>query len=707
MVPGRHPFDELDAARRGVPEDADLVLVIDQFEELFSMTDPDDRRAFLRALVDMTSASASRTRIVLTLRADFYDRPLLDPDFGPVFSRHVVNAHAMTAAEIEAAVIQPSRRVGVDVDPALLAELVADTVAQPGALPLLQHALTELFDHRADASLTLEAYRGLGGLHGLLSRSSEEVYRSMDPDHERVALQVFLRLVRLGAGTQETRRRVPVAELAALDIDPVILSEVLEAFGTHRLLTFDRDPVTGDSTVEVAHEALLSGWDRLARWIDRHRADLRRHAALTAAVDEWEVSGRDPGYLLTRARLTETETWAADTALALTATEREFIDVSAGRRTAEEADAASRRQHERRLERRSRVRLAGLAAAVVVLAGTIAYGVVAWPDNPPLDAALLGGGPPVFRDMLVDGFGTAVDQLDVRAETVEPDGFDASAEQLDEYSDNGTRLIVALSQTCDTTISPIARDHPETAYAVFDCVGEMPPNVASVTFAAEQASFLAGAAAALKSETGVVGFIGALEVPPIWEFHAGFEAGAQAVDPNIEVRSAYLQPPSYNPFEDPISAFQVAEQMYRAGVDVIFPAAGGSITGVAEAAARLSEPLGRHLWMIGVDDDYFAVISQGDPADPWLPHILTSTEKRYDRAVFALLEEQAAGELTLGTRHFDLATGAVGLADSGGFIDDIRPQLEDLAERVISGEIYVPKVPANSVDEAAELGLSP
>ena len=229
MVPGRRPFDELEAVLAGaapaglagslpeldaadgalvraaegvLPPDTDLLLVIDQFEELFSTGDEAERRRFLRSLAAVASTPQHRVRVVLTLRADFYDRPLLDPDFGPVFSAGVVNVHAMTNQEVTEAVTGPAELVGVDVRPALLAELLSDTAAQPGAFPLLQYGLTELFEDRTGATLTVEEYREGGGMHGLLSRRSEELYAGLDPEHQKSALQVFLRLVTLGSGNQ-------------------------------------------------------------------------------------------------------------------------------------------------------------------------------------------------------------------------------------------------------------------------------------------------------------------------------------------------------------------------------------------------------------------------------------------------------------------------------------------------------------------------
>lgn len=730
LMPGRNPFEQVEgalarvvpdstrrpaepardpaslisaAARRILPDGARLLLVIDQLEELFSVTEESEQHRFLQDLAVAVVEPGAQLRVVVTLRADLYDRPLLDPVFGPVFTRSVINVHPMSAEELEPAIVRPAQLVGIEVASDLVAKLIADTITQPGALPLLQYALTELFEGRGTDVLTLDEYRSLGGLRGLVSRRSEEVFLGLGPEHQHVALQVFLRLVTLGPGTLQSRRRVPVSELTALDVDPVLLSAVLEEFGRHRLLTFDRDTVTDDATVEVAHEALLTQWDRLANWIDLHRSDLRRQQTLAIAADEWAVSSRNPDYLFTGSRLSEAEEWAESTALELTTREQAFLKASVEHRSALEEDEAIRTGHQRRLERRAKVRLLGLVATVVLLAGAVTFGALAWVGNRPADAVLLGNEPPVFRDMLVSGFDDAEEDLGLRLETVPSSGPGLLSDDVLAYSENGTRLVVVLVFDCGNVVEPVARAHPKTSYVVFDCAGDL-PNITYVSFADEEGSFLAGAAAALTSDTGVIGFIGGADSPLIWKFQAGFEAGARAVNPSIEVNTSYLgQPPDNSGFDNDVLAFQVAEQMYRGGADIIFPAAGGSVTGVLEAAVQLSEDLGRHLWVIGVDVDFYGALGA---SDPWRPHILTSVLKRYDHAVYVLLEEHSAGTTTPGPRLFDLATGGVDLAYSGGFIDDLRPQIDELRTQVISGQIDVPEIPSDKVDAAAEMGIT-
>ena len=207
FTPGPHPLEQVEAvvsrvaglpvglaqllddrpgglgppALRTMPENGRLVLAIDQFEEVFSVADEQVRRRFLGALAAAVTEPDGQLVVVLTLRADFYDRPLNDPPFAEVFIPAVVNVLPMTKAELEAAIVDPARLVGVPVEPSLIAELVTETADRSSALPLLQYALTELFDQRADAGLTLAGYRELGGLNGLLSRRAEGLYAA----HER------------------------------------------------------------------------------------------------------------------------------------------------------------------------------------------------------------------------------------------------------------------------------------------------------------------------------------------------------------------------------------------------------------------------------------------------------------------------------------------------------------------------------------------
>jgi WD40 repeat protein/class 3 adenylate cyclase len=396
MFPGAYPLEELEAAllrvavagppslmellqdgergllralKRILPDDgSELVLVVDQLEEVFTLVDDESQRVHFLALVERAVGDPhSRLRVVTTLRADFYDRPLLYSGFAELLRDYVEAVVPLTADEFERAIVAPADGVGVRLEPGLLAEMVADVAHEPGALPLLQYALTELYERREAEVLTREAYVAIGGVSGALAGRAEEVYMGLGPAAQEASRQLFLRLVTLGEGTEDTRRRVERGELDAIEVDHGAMTEVLDAFGGSRLLSFDRDPRSGASTIEVAHEALLREWGRVRRWIDSAREEVRLHRRLATAAHEWEESSRDQSFLLRGGHLEQFASVTDDSGVALTGPEREFID-------------ASRGGHERELLRQQREnrRLKTLLAGVgVLLLIAIAAGVVA------------------------------------------------------------------------------------------------------------------------------------------------------------------------------------------------------------------------------------------------------------------------------------------------------------------------------------------
>jgi DNA-binding SARP family transcriptional activator/WD40 repeat protein len=402
MHPGHHPLEELDAALmkvavrppadllgrlesgpRGllevagavVPEATELLLIVDQFEEAFTLTETEDDRAlFLESLRVATADPASRIRVIVTLRADFYDRPLRYPRIGQLLGSSTEVLSPLTPEELERAIVRPAEHAGLHVDSPLVPQIAADVAEQPGALPLVQYALTELYDRRHDGRLTLEAYREIGGVGGALAASAEHLYATRQPGGREAVRQLFLRLVTPGEGAADTRRRVPLSELSAIEADASAMESAIESYGRHRLLTFDRDPSTREPTVEVAHEALLSAWGRLRGWINEGREDLRMHRRLSDAANEWERSGAEPSFLLTGSRLDQFDSWSSTTRLAFGPSERGYLVASVTRRETERSAEATRAERERALERRSLKRLRALVAlfaAAVVLAGTL------------------------------------------------------------------------------------------------------------------------------------------------------------------------------------------------------------------------------------------------------------------------------------------------------------------------------------------------
>jgi basic membrane lipoprotein Med (substrate-binding protein (PBP1-ABC) superfamily)/DNA-binding SARP family transcriptional activator len=704
--PGAGSLAELAAT---TSDDA-VLLVIDQLEEAFTLAEDAARDAFLDAIAGAVATPAAGLRVVGALRADFYDRPLLHPAFAAAFGPSVVNVMPMSARDLEAAVVEPARRVGVEVEPALLAELVAETADRPGSLPLLQYALTELFDQRSGPALTHAAYAALGGLRGLLSRRAEGLYLGLDAEVQAATMQVFLRLVQPGTAGTTARRRVALDELTDLGIDPVVLSDVLATFGRHRLLTFDRDAASGRATVEVAHEALLAEWERLAGWIDRNRAVLRRHVALVAAADEWEQAGRDPDYLLSGSRLAEFEPWLSGGILRLGRRERLFLEAAVERRRAGEDAETARVEADRRSQRRTRLRFAGLGLVVVVLGFALADAALGGFGGVPREVALLSYGRGVVPDQIESGFDRGVSDFGLVGRKFEVQDVvptrdaDAMTAALRTLSEDPPDLIMVLDVV---GIQKVAPDYPDARFLSFDPNWvDIPPNVGYVAFRAWEGAYLAGAAAALTSSTGTIGFVGAWDGPPIWGFQAGYAAGARAARPGIRVRTTYLY--SYldgAAFSDPGRAEAEARRMYADGADVVFQAAGDSGLGVFEAAAAMSEELGRHVWAIGADSDQHETIARlPGVTNPgrWQPHILTSMVKGFDDAAYAALRDVAHGTFVPGLRVFDLASGGVDISYSGGFLDDARPTVEEYRRRIVAGEVRVPCIPDDREDVVRE-----
>ena len=279
-------------------DDSELVVIIDQFEQLFTLVEDElTRRHFLGLLENAVTDLHSRVRVIITLRADFYDRPLQYPNFGRLIQTHIETLLPLSAEELERAIVNPAQQVGVALEPGLALRIIEDVNYRPGNLPLLQYALTELFDHRAGRLLTSQAFAEIGGAGGALARRAEQLYQEQDEQGQEMIQQMFLRLVTVGEYpgpgevdipiTSETGRRVLHAELLSAAIEPDRLEEIIDTYVDYRLLTLDHDPATRKPTIELAHEAILRLWDRLRDWLEESASDLRMHRQLIRATNEW------------------------------------------------------------------------------------------------------------------------------------------------------------------------------------------------------------------------------------------------------------------------------------------------------------------------------------------------------------------------------------------------------------------------------------
>jgi DNA-binding SARP family transcriptional activator/WD40 repeat protein len=336
-----------------------VVVVVDQLEELWTAAPADRRGEFLRELAHLVEDG--HASVLATVRADMLDRPLQDPVIGSLVGAASYVVGPLTPAELDDAVVLPAARVGITVDDAVAAQLVAEAAARPGSLPMLQFTMTELYDRRVDGRIDTTALESLGGLGGAIGRRAEAAMTEVGSARIDAARELFGRLVAPGVGGPDTRRRARLGELSAE------ARAAADVFVAARLLVVDRDDQTREPTVEIAHEALVVRWARLAEWIEADRQWLLQLQQLSAAAAAWDERGRSDADLFRGARL-EAAIEALDVdGRPVTDRERDFVDAG---RAARDAEVVHARRTTRRLQR-----LLGAAAVALVLAlvaGTIA-----------------------------------------------------------------------------------------------------------------------------------------------------------------------------------------------------------------------------------------------------------------------------------------------------------------------------------------------
>jgi basic membrane protein A len=297
-----------------------------------------------------------------------------------------------------------------------------------------------------------------------------------------------------------------------------------------------------------------------------------------------------------------------------------------------------------------------------------------------------GRGDKSFNDSAAAGLDEAkkkynLDDSDVKE--IEATQGEAEADKearLSQLADNGFNTILAVGFAYANAIKAVVPKYPNVKFAIVDDQSVQAPNLANLTFAEEQGSFLVGAIAALKSKKHHVGFIGGVNVSLIQKFQVGFEAGAKAADPSVKLESKYLtQPPDFGGFNDPTKGETAANGIYDAGADVIFAAAGGSGSGVFKAAKA------KNALAIGTDSDQYQ-----SAADDVKDVVISSMLKRVDVSVSKFIESVADGSFKAGNTVFDLKAGGVDYSLSGGKIDDIKAKVDEFKAKIIDGSITVP-----------------
>ncbi|WP_445276263.1 nSTAND1 domain-containing NTPase [Streptomyces lincolnensis] len=359
LTPGARPattYGHLLAPAEGEPESW---VVVDQFEEVFTLCrDRAERDRFIDLLLASREPD-SRLRVLIAVRADFYARCTEHRGLADSLRGVGLPVGPMSADELREVVVRPAQAVGLQVERELTARIVEEVLDEPGALPMLSHALLETWRRRKGRLLSLSAYEAAGGIRGAIAATAEEAYAQLSPGRRRTARQLLLRLIEPGRGTPDTRRPLTRAELDGFTDPevPAVVARLTEA----RLLTLDEDGV------HLAHEALITGWPRLRGWLDEDRERLRHHRSLTEAARTWLEHDRDPGDLYRGTRLARAEESFADDD-SLTVSERSFLRAALEAREAEERAAV-------RSARRSRLLLTTLSA---VLAVALVAGLTAW-----------------------------------------------------------------------------------------------------------------------------------------------------------------------------------------------------------------------------------------------------------------------------------------------------------------------------------------
>jgi len=303
-----------------------LLLVIDQFEELFTLCHSESERiAFMENLLTAASEADGPTIIVITLRADFYAYCANYPQLREAVAQQQEYIGAMNNDELQKTIEEPARRGHWEFEPGLVNLLIHEVGQEPGALPLLSHALLETWQRRRGRTMTMSGYASSGGVRGAIAETAEAVFTDQfNHEQQGIARRIFIRLAELSdeAASADTRRRASFTELILKPEDALATQTVLKALADARLITTSAD------AAEVAHEALIREWPTLRNWLEDNREALRLHRHLTEAAQEWAVRGRESDMLYRGTRLIHAREWAESHKYEMNSLENEFLAAS-------------------------------------------------------------------------------------------------------------------------------------------------------------------------------------------------------------------------------------------------------------------------------------------------------------------------------------------------------------------------------------------
>jgi hypothetical protein len=299
-------------------------IIVDQFEEVLTLChDPTTRTQFIDLLRYAATIAEGQTVVVITMRIDFLTSAAAYPPLAELLSMHPFIVSPMELADLRGVIERPAQLMGLRFEEGLVETILQDVGPEPGALPLLEHALLQLWERQRNHVMTWQAYREIGGVQGALAKRAEQIFEALTEVQQRITRRILLRLTQPGENTADTRRRSTLEELQIRAEDRHAVEEVVKTLADARLVV-----ASSDQQVEVAHEALIRGWPRLRQWIDDNRAALRFHRRITAAAQEWQSLKHDEGVLFRRGLLTQAQEWRAQHEEDLNHLERAFLDAS-------------------------------------------------------------------------------------------------------------------------------------------------------------------------------------------------------------------------------------------------------------------------------------------------------------------------------------------------------------------------------------------
>jgi WD40 repeat protein/energy-coupling factor transporter ATP-binding protein EcfA2 len=300
----------LKQAFRHTPKGQYLLLVVDQFEEIFTLCEDEvERRQFIDNILHAARAMEIQLKVVITMRADFLAKCTPYPQLADTLANSQFIVTPMDESQMRLAISMPARLAGLKFEEGLVERIIADIGDEPGGLPLMQYCLFQLWENRQGNRFTCEAYDLFGGVSGAISQTADRIYASFDSDEQALVKQILLALVQLGEGTEDTRRRVPMSSFTHLE-DPDKLEDVVQILTNSRLMTSEKGREKGGTELQVAHEALIRNWDTLRTWIDENRENLKLERRIQAAAEDWEEHGKPNTLLLRGPRLAEAREWS-------------------------------------------------------------------------------------------------------------------------------------------------------------------------------------------------------------------------------------------------------------------------------------------------------------------------------------------------------------------------------------------------------------